>query len=76
MERRPPPPGLRPTPERPPPPHRRSLLVILAYGAITAAIVNLLLRSGMIWTAGSTGIAIVLALADIIMQIRDRSRMQ
>lgn len=63
-------PDLRPTRERPP--YRRSLLVILSYGAITAAIVNLLLRSGMIWTAGCAGIAIVLALADIIMQIRGR----
>ena len=44
-------PDLRPRRERPP--YRRSLLVILSYGAITAAIVNLLLRSGMIWTAGS-----------------------
>jgi len=58
---------------RDPPPYRRSLLVILSYGAITAAIVNMLLRSGMIWTAGSAGIAIVLALTDIIMQIRGRS---
>jgi len=64
-------PDLRPTRERPP--YRRSLLVILSYGAITVAIVNMLLRSGMIWTAGSAGIAIVLALTDIIMQIRGRS---
>jgi hypothetical protein len=54
------------------PPYRRSVLVILAYGAITAAIVNSLLGSGMMWTAGSAGIAVLLALADIIMQIRGR----
>ncbi|HEV2669525.1 MAG TPA: hypothetical protein VGU74_00370 [Gemmatimonadales bacterium] len=55
------------------PPYRRSVLVIMAYGAITAAVANLLLRSAMIWTAGSAGIAILLALADIIIQIRSRS---
>lgn len=55
-----------------PRPYKRSPLLILAYGALTAAIVNLILRSGMFWIAGSAGLAVLFAVAEIIFQVRQR----
>jgi len=55
-----------------PRPYKRSPLLILAYGALTAAIVNLILRSGMFWIAGSAGLAVLFAVAEIILQVRQR----
>ena len=57
-----------PTPRQ----YKRSPLVILAYGALTASIVTLILRSGMFWIAGSAGLAVVFAIAEIILQVRHR----
>ncbi len=59
-------------PHRKPRPYKRSPLLILAYGALTAAIVNLILRSGMFWIAGSAGLAVLFAVAEIMLQVRRR----
>jgi FtsH-binding integral membrane protein len=53
-------------------PYKRSPLVILAYGALIAAIVNLFFRSGLFWIAGSAALAVLFAIAEIILQIRNR----
>jgi len=51
-------------------PYTRSPLLLAAYGAILAALVNLVLGSGLIWTGGSAALAVLLALAAILVQIR------
>ena len=57
---------------REPRPYKRSPLVILAYGALLSAVVNLFLRTGMLWIAGSAGLAVLFAVAEIIVQVRNR----
>jgi len=52
--------------------YTRSPLLILAYGALGATFVNLVLRSGLIWTAGSAVLAVALAVAEIVVQVRRR----
>ena len=64
--------GMRQLPHPKPRPYKRSPLLILAYGALTAAIVNLILRSGMFWIAGSAGLAVLFAGAEIMLQVRRR----
>ena len=54
------------------PPRKRSPILIIAYGALIAAIVNLFLRAGMIWTATAAGIAVVLGIVEIVLQVRGR----
>ena len=54
-------------------PYKRSPLLIAAYGTLTAAIVNLILGSGMFWIAGSAALAVLLGLAEIIVQVKRRS---
>jgi len=53
-------------------PRKRSPILIIAYGALIAAIVNLFLRAGMIWTATAAGIAVVLGVVEIVLQVRSR----
>jgi len=53
-----------------PPPYKRSPLLVAAYGTLAAAIINLILRSGVYWIVGSAGLAVLLGLAEIIVQIR------
>ena len=53
-----------------PRPYKRSPLLILAYGALTAAILNLILRTGLFWIAGSAGLAVLFALAEIVIRVR------
>jgi hypothetical protein len=64
--------GMHQLPHPKPRPYKRSPLLILAYGALTAAIVNLILRSGMFWIAGSAGLAVLFAVAEIMLQVRRR----
>ncbi len=54
-----------------PRPYKRSPLVILAYGALTAAIVNFVLGTGLYWIARSAELAVVFAIAEIILQVRN-----
>ena len=55
-----------------PRPYKRSPLVIFAYGALASALINAILGSGVYWTAGSACIAVLLATAEIILQVRNR----
>jgi len=57
----------------PRPAYKRSPLLIAAYGTLAAAIVNLILGTGLYLIAGSAGLAVVLGLAEIIVQVRRRS---
>ena len=50
----------------------RSPLLMLAYGALGATFVTLILRNGLIWTAGSAALAVALAVAEIVVQVRRR----
>ena len=52
--------------------YTRSPLLLLAYGALAATFVNLFLRSGLIWTAGSAALAVTLGVAEIVIQVRRR----
>ena len=53
-------------------PYTRSPILIAAYGAFIAAVMNMILGSGVIWTAGSAGIAVLFALVEIVLQVRRR----
>lgn len=57
----------------PRPAYKRSPLLIAAYGTLAAAIVNLILGTGLYLIAGSAGLAVLLGLAEIIVQVRRRS---
>ena len=54
-------------------PYRRSPLLIAAYGTLALAIALLLLGSGLIWSGGAAGLAIALALGEIVAQLRRRT---
>ena len=54
-------------------PYTRSPLLIAAYGSFVAAIVNLILGTGMYWIVGSAGLAVLLSLAEIVVQVRRRA---
>jgi hypothetical protein len=56
-----------------PRPYTRTPLLLMAYGALGAAILNLIVGSGMLWIAGSAGLAVVLGLIEIVVQVRRRS---
>ena len=53
-------------------PYKRTPLLIAAYCVFTAVLVNLILGTGMILIAGSAGLAVLLALAEIVVQVRRR----
>ncbi len=53
-------------------PYKRSPLLIAAYCVFCVAIVNFVLGTGMYLIVGSSGLAVVLALAEIIVQVRRR----
>lgn len=44
----------------------------MAYAAITATIVNVVFRTGLVWIAASAGLAVLLGLAEIVIQIKNR----
>lgn len=52
--------------------HRRSPLMVAAYCTLGVAIVLMLLGSGVYWTAGTVGIAFLLALGEMVVQLRRR----
>jgi hypothetical protein len=54
-------------------PYKRSPLLVAAYCTLTGAIINLILGTGMYWIAGSAGLAVLLGLAEIVVQVRRRS---
>ena len=58
---------------KPRPAYKRSPLLIAAYGTLAAAIVNLILGTGLYLIAGSAGLAVLLGLAEIIVQLSRRS---
>ena len=58
---------------KPRPTYKRSPLLIAAYGTLAAAIVNLILGTGLYLIAGSAGLAVLLGLAEIILHVRRRS---
>jgi hypothetical protein len=53
-------------------PYRRSALLIAAYSAIGAALLNLILGTGLYLIVGSAALAVVLALAAIVVRLRRR----
>jgi len=53
-------------------PRKRSPILIIAYGALIAALASLVLRSGIIWTAIAAGIAVALGVVEIVVQVRSR----
>ena len=53
-------------------PYTRSPLLIFAYGALCATFLNLFVGTGLIWTAGSAALAVLLGAAEIIIQVRRR----
>ena len=53
-----------------PRPYKRSPLLIAAYATFIAALVNFVLGTGMYWIVGSAGVAVLLALAEIVVQVR------
>lgn len=53
-------------------PRKRSPILIIAYGALIAAFANLVLGAGMIWTATAAGIAVVLGVVEIVLQVKSR----
>ena len=55
-----------------PRPYTRSPLLIIAYGAICSALLNLIFATGFIWIAGSAALAILLGLVEIVIQVRRR----
>ena len=56
-----------------PRPYKRSPLLVAAYATLIAAIINLVLGTGMYLIVGSAGLAVLLGLAEIIVQVRRRS---
>ena len=58
---------------KPRPPYKRSPLLVAAYGTLIAAIVNLVLGTRMFLIVGSASLAVLLGLAEIIVQVRRRS---
>jgi len=52
--------------------YRRSALLVAAYSAIGAALLNLILGTGLYLIVGSAALAVVLALAAIVVRLRRR----
>ena len=52
--------------------HRRSPLMVAAYCMLVSAIVLMLLDSEVYWTAGTMGMAVLLALGELVVQLRRR----
>lgn len=52
--------------------HGRSWLLIAAYGAMGVAFLFLVLGAGIFWTLSSAGMAVLLALAEVYMQLKRR----
>jgi hypothetical protein len=63
-------------PDFPPPsksgPYRRSPLVMAAYFMVGAAVLMLLLHAGMYWILSTAGMGVLLALGEILVQLRRR----
>lgn len=55
-----------------PRPYKRSPLLIGAYASFIAALFNFVMGTGMYWIVGSAGLAVLLALADIVVRVRNR----
>ena len=53
-----------------PSPRKRSLFLIAAYCTMGGAIISLLLGAGAFWILTSAGLAVVLALADLLVKLR------
>lgn len=53
-------------------PYKRTPLLIAAYCACAAALINVVLGTGVVLTVGSAGLAVLLALAEIVIQVRRR----
>ena len=53
-------------------PYKRTPLLIAAYCVFAAALVNFILGTGMVLIVGSAGLAVLLALAEIVVQVRRR----
>ena len=53
--------------------HRRSRLLIAAYCALGGAIAGMLLGWGIDWTVGTALMAVLLAVGEIVVQVRSRS---
>jgi hypothetical protein len=53
-------------------PYKRTPLLIAAYCVFAVALVDLMLGTGMVLIADSAGLAVILALAEIIVQVRRR----
>ena len=51
-------------------PYRRSPLLIAAYGAIGATLVNLVLGTGLFLMVGSAALAVVLGSAAVVVRLR------
>jgi hypothetical protein len=55
-----------------PKPHVRSPLLIAAYCTIGVGLILLVLGAGMFWTLGTVGMAVLLALGELVAQLRRR----
>jgi uncharacterized membrane protein len=53
-------------------PYKRTPLLIAAYCVFVVALVNFILGTGMVLIVGFAGLAVILALAEIIVQVRRR----
>lgn len=51
---------------------KRSPLVIAAYCTLGVALISLVLGGGAFWVLGSAGMAVLLALAELFLQLRRR----
>jgi hypothetical protein len=54
-------------------PYRRSPLLVAAYATLGGAIALMLLGSGVLWTVGTASMAVLLAIGEIVVQVRRRS---
>jgi hypothetical protein len=52
--------------------HKRSPLLIAAYCAMGFSLILLVLGGGMFWILGTVAMAVLLALADLFVQLRRR----
>jgi hypothetical protein len=52
--------------------HKRSPLLIAAYCTIGVTLISLVVGGGAFWVLGSAGMAVLLALAEIFVQLRRR----
>jgi hypothetical protein len=54
--------------------YRRSPLLVAAYATLGGAVALMLLGSGLFWTVGTATMAVLLAIGEIVVQVRRRSR--